>query len=77
MCDDDNKDESKLISIEGGNRPNVSKEGLRDMIANMATTLQFIEISAKMTRVKYNALIKEGFTESQALELCKSLFGES
>tara|TARA_Y100000310_G_scaffold343430_1_gene451005 strand:+ start:1583 stop:1786 length:204 start_codon:yes stop_codon:yes gene_type:complete len=30
---------------------------------------------ARMTKVKYDALIKEGFTSHQALELCKNLFG--
>ena len=28
---------------------------------------------AKMTRIKYDALIKEGFNKDQALELCKNL----
>ena len=28
---------------------------------------------ARMTKVKYDALIKEGFDKDQALELCKNL----
>ena len=28
---------------------------------------------AKMTRVKYDELIKQGFDKAQALELCKNL----
>ena len=29
---------------------------------------------AKMTRIKYDELIKQGFDKDQALELCKNLF---
>jgi len=28
---------------------------------------------AKMTKIKYDALIKEGFNKDQALELCKNI----
>ena len=34
---------------------------------------EHIRVIAKMTRVKYDELIKQGFNKDQALELCKNL----
>lgn len=33
--------------------------------------LQIFAVQAPLIRAKFNTLLKEGFTESQALELCK------
>lgn len=41
---------------------------------NMPALIESFAVQAKMHRAKYEALIKEGFTESQAIELCKILF---
>ena len=35
--------------------------------------LEFQEYQAKLLKVKYEALMEEGFSSSQALELCKEL----
>jgi len=40
---------------------------------NLEVYLEFQEYQAIITRSKYDALIKEGFNEIQALELCKTL----
>ena len=42
---------------------------LRDYMLNPAYK-EFLEMSAEMRRDKFNAYIKAGFTEQQALELC-------
>ena len=34
---------------------------------------EHIRVIARMTRVKYDELIKQGFNKDQALELCKNL----
>lgn len=34
--------------------------------------VEMYQILAENTRIKYDALIKQGFTKSQALELCKT-----
>ena len=62
---DPNPDKTKQ-AIEAGNR---LKENIHLMV-------EFFEINAKLTRAKFDALKKEGFTDAQALELCQTLFKE-
>ena len=38
---------------------------------NLSVHLEFLAINAKITRTKFTTLVAEGFTEEQALELCK------
>ena len=45
---------------------------LDEMIKNTAIYCQYNEIQAKIMKSKYDCLIKEGFTEEQALKLCGS-----
>lgn len=44
---------------------------LKQLKENMPAQLEFQQLTAKLTRAKYLALVAEGFTESQALDLCK------
>lgn len=46
-----------------------SVQHLRD---NMAAIREYQEVAAQVKRNKYLSLIKEGFTETQALELCNN-----
>ena len=41
------------------------------MRQQMPANLEYIELDAKLIRTRYLFLIKEGFTENQALTLCK------
>ena len=36
-------------------------------------TIEMMKYIAKMSKVKYDELISQGFSESQAIELCKNL----
>ena len=47
-----------------------------DFIENELDKPEYVEnmkAIARMTRVKYNELIKQGFDKDQAIELCKNL----
>ena len=47
-----------------------------DLIENKWDSSEYVEHMigiAKLTRVKYDELIKQGFDKDQALELCKNL----
>jgi hypothetical protein len=44
---------------------------VRDMRDNIAAHIEVNQLQARITRAKYIALVKEGFTEAQALQLCK------
>jgi len=49
------------------------KEAVRQMTLTLPVQLEMMAIQAKLIRAKYNALVAEGFTEQQALELCKGM----
>ena len=44
---------------------------LRSFREGSAMLLEAIVLQAPLIRAKFNALLKEGFTEAQAIELCK------
>lgn len=44
---------------------------VRDMRENLAAHIEVNQLQARVIRAKYVALVKEGLSESQALELCK------
>lgn len=44
---------------------------LRSYRESADTMLQLLVAQAPLIRAKFNALVKEGFTEAQAIELCK------
>lgn len=46
-------------------------QAIRQITENWAAHMEGITLGARLTRAKYLALLKEGFTEAQAIELCK------
>lgn len=49
-----------------------SAQALKKLMDDMVLMQESFVALAKMTRAKYNALVAEGFTEAQAIELCKA-----
>lgn len=47
------------------------KESLDEIRTNLSIYIQYQAEFAKLTRAKYDALIAEGFTEQQAIQLCR------
>jgi len=64
---------SKMKVINGAGNKDEMKETLRAMRETMPTYLEYLTLTAKMTRAKYDAMIVEGFTPKEALELSKTL----
>jgi hypothetical protein len=48
------------------------KAGIDAMKRNMPIILEHMALVASMKRTYYLALVEQGFTEAQALELCKA-----
>ena len=70
---DKDKDKSNLTVLNGKGIPDKLKESMIDMKAKMPIFIENIFLLVQLTRAKYNALLAEGFTEAQALELSKTL----
>ena len=62
-----------LIPIDGNNKKNELRENLRIVQQDLSAIIESMTINAKITRAKYDALIAEGFTKEQALELSKTI----
>ena len=61
-----------LVLMEGnGKKPSEAVESMRVIMEELDVMIQYKEVEAKLLMAKYTALVKEGFTESQAIELCK------
>ena len=63
---------SHQMRFERGDTVSPLKEtGDAPMRENLAAHIEISQLSTKVSRAKYLALVAEGFTEQQALELCK------
>lgn len=62
MTDDDKRDKQRAALAQ------LIKQAIEDM----PLQIELAQVQAKLTRVKYDALVKEGFTQEQALLLCKT-----
>lgn len=59
-----------VTSIAGGAAPDKARDELRKLKASLETIMEQQALLAQITRSKYNALVEQGFTPAQALELC-------
>lgn len=45
---------------------------LAELRDSLPIQIEYVVMTAQLTRAKFNALRKEGFTEAQAIELCRT-----
>ncbi len=64
---------SDIHIINGKAKPNITKEALRKLQEEFPLFVEHMKMMAKLQRAKFEALKENGFTESQALELCKNI----
>jgi len=62
-----------LIPIDGDARKDKTAESLREFKAGLPWMTEHVALVAQLTRAKFLALREQGFTEAQAIELCKTL----
>lgn len=60
-----------LKVFKGNKVENPLRNALNDMIANSETQLEMYGYIAKFRKEYFDSLVKEGFTEVQALEIVK------
>jgi hypothetical protein len=60
--------------LTGGGAKNASAEAVRHLRENLPALMDHVALMATLHRAKFNALKAEGFTDEQALELCRSVF---
>ena len=68
------ENDNKLHSIDGKGTPSVSKDAIRQLKNELPNVIEHLKLVSELHWVKYTALIEQGFTKEQALELCKFLF---
>ena len=61
--------------LKGGGSPDEFKQAIRKMIEATPDLIEYYKIDAQLRREKFKALVEEGFTEDQALELSKGPLG--
>lgn len=61
----------KGVFFEGGDKS--TEELFKDFVRNLSIHIKYQKEIAKLTRAKYLSLIEVGFTEEQAIKLCKTI----
>lgn len=70
---DEGKTGAKLTALPGGGCPDNLKQELRKYQESLPLMVEYQVALAKVQWSRYTALVEEGFTEAQAIELCKGM----
>lgn len=60
-----------LKVLKGGGTADELKQAVRTIRDIMPDYIEYLKIDAQLRREKFKALIEQGWTEDQAVELCK------
>jgi hypothetical protein len=78
MSDNDDKTKDDELTnnilkiLPGGDKTNLIKEALRfnrQLLDNLSEIQEFLSTNAKISKLKYDCLIKEGFTKEEAIKI--------
>lgn len=56
-------------------QPTQAQANLAQAERDLPAMCEFQKLAAKLYRARFEALISEGFTKTQAIELCKTVIG--
>jgi hypothetical protein len=62
---------TNLVAFDGDRKAHKREEEILKLRENLPVILEAQKIVAEIARAKFNALVGQGFTAEQALELCK------
>ena len=62
---------NNLTSIDGKGKKSEMRDALKMILENMDELLELDEVKSKIRKNYYDHLIKQGFSEQQALEIVK------
>ncbi|MEQ9130773.1 MAG: hypothetical protein RLO11_00100 [Salinisphaeraceae bacterium] len=68
-----NDGDSRFTVFPGQGKPDATADLIRHLKATRATQIELQGFIAEIIRAKYDALLEQGFTEAQALELSKTI----
>lgn len=62
---------AEISLLNGGNKSNEMKEAVRKLRDDLPDLIEYLKLGAQLRMEKFKALKKQGFTNRQAIELCK------
>lgn len=71
MAKDKDKSNLHVVSLHTSKPLTALEKDFEEFKASFDTILEFYKYEAKITRTRYLALVEEGFTEEEAMELCR------
>lgn len=62
-----------IKTINGGGKPDALAESLRSLRKNLPLLIEYQELRAQLLHAAFENFKAQGFTDEQALELCKGM----